>query len=1043
MMMTVFSGMLRRLCTSVLVAAWTWGAISSAPAAIITVTNTSDAGVGSLRDAITQAASGDTIAFSVNGVIGLNSSLPLLDKDVDITGPGATNLTISGQQAWQILSVEANVRSVVSGLTFADGLGFLGGGAITNDGILTLRSCIFTNNTATNGGGAILNRGSLVLDACTLVSNRVVGMPGASAASANTAAGTGNNAQGGAILGMIGSVRMTNCTFTGNEVVGGKGGDNAREGGGGTGGGGFGGAVYFETGTMIMVNCTLTGNRAFGGAGGKVIGDLGPSGSDGFGVAGGFFTKPSPANASFLNTIIAGNSCSTNVGSPYRPDVRGNMVSLGGNLIQNTNGISSALLASDLVGVSPLLGSLRDNGGPVPTCAWATNSPALDAGVAVGSAALDARGVIRPQGKGVDIGAYEWGNQSISFPAISGTNYGATPFDLSASSSSGLPVTLAILSGPAQLSPTNNRQISITGAGTVAVVASQAGNGVYIPAASVTNSFVVSKAPLVVTAQTGSIRPYGAPNPVFTGSITGLVNGDVITATYVSTATATTPAGYYPATSAYAVTPVFSDPASRLANYSVTTNRGDLTISKAVAQLTVTANNASRAYGLKNPVFTGTISNLLNGDPITATYVSAAVTNTTVGVYGPTSPNAIMPVLSDPSGRLVNYTVVTNSGTLTITKATVPIIATANNAHRNLGTTNPIFTGTISNVLCGDRITTTFTSTATPATPAGVYAPPSPFAITPTLSDPDGRLVNYNVSTVSGTLTILPANPPTPVITSPTNGSVFLAGMDILFTAVIVDTNNTISSVRFYDGTTRLANPVAAPPLYSLIVSNAQLGAHKFSVEVVDIAGRTNRSADANVTVVSSMPYTTSAVDTNSPEVWQTGLYYQDCWVTNPTPVTVRGVRVEVRGLTNITLWNATGTNAGVPYIQFNSPMTPAQAVRLRMEYYSPYGAVPNPTFNVLWLSSDNPTNAAGTAVSIGSIARFSNGSVLLNFTTVSNRQYYVQYSTDLVNWNTSLPAITGRGGAQQWIDYGPPLTPSIPNTSSHRFYRLRLLPGN
>ena len=1051
MIRSLFTKSLRRVCSSVVLAGLgVLGGAAPALAAVFTVVNTNDAGPGSLRDAITQANSvtnpiADTIEFTVTGVIRLESSLPSLAQDVTITGPGATNLVISGQQAHSILAVDVNITPVLSGLTFADGLGATGGGAIVNDGILTLQSCIFTNNTATNIGGAILNRGTLTLDVCTLVSNRVVGVPGASVSDTNGTGKSGFNALGGALYVEGGNVRLTNCTFSGNEVIGGKGGDNALQGGGGTGGGGWGGAVYFLNGSLVMVNCTLTENRARGGAGGTVVGDLGPPGPDGFGVAGGFFTSPALANASLLNTIIAGNSCSTNPASPYRPDVRGYLVSMGGNLVQDTNGLATALLTNDLVNVSPLLGPLSDNGGPIPTCAFATNSPALDAGVAAGAAALDARGVLRPQGLGVDIGAYEWGNQAITFPAIPGTNYGVAPFDLNVSSSSGLPVTLAVLSGPARMSLTNNRQLIITGAGTVVVAAFQAGNAVYIPAPTLTNSFVVAKASLIVSAQAGASRPYGATNPPFSATVSGAVNGDVFTAVSVSTASVTTPAGTYPPPSVYALTPVLSDPGYRLTNYTVVTNRSTLTISKTTTPLIVSADSASRPYGQANPMFSGTISNLLNNDAITAIYVSAAITNTPVSTNGPTTANAIYPVLSDPNGCLANYTLVTNAGTLTITQAVAPIIVTATNASRRFAQPNPVFTGTLSNVLCGDRITATFSSAATLTTPAGVYAPPSPNAITPHLSDPDGRLGNYNVTAIGGTLTIAPVNPPTVRIISPTNGSVFLVGMDILLMAEVVDTNGVIASVNFYDWNTNLGTPISAPPLYSLTVSNLTAGAHRFAVEVVDIIGRTNRSANVDVNILTSLPCSASAIDTNSLEVWQTGLYFQDFWVTNPTPVTLRGVRVEVLGLTNAWLWNATGTNSGgyVPYVQFNGPIIGGQTQKLRLEYYVPDGSVPSPTFNVLWLSSDNPTNAAGTSVPIGRISPFVNGAMLLDFTTIANRQYYIQYSTDLVTWNTSLPAVIGRGGVQQWMDYGPPLTLTPPADTPHRFYRLRLLPSN
>jgi hypothetical protein len=82
------------------------------------------------------------------------------------------------------------------------------------------------------------------------------------------------------------------------------------------------------------------------------------------------------------------------------------------------------------------------------------------------------------------------------------------------------------------------------------------------------------------------------------------------------------------------------------------------------APLTVTASNASRTYGQANPVFTGAITGLQNGDNITATYSCSATTNSPVGTY------AITPTLSDPDNRLTNYTLTRNNGILTITMAT-------------------------------------------------------------------------------------------------------------------------------------------------------------------------------------------------------------------------------------------------------------------------------------------------------------------------------------------------------------------------------------
>jgi endoglucanase len=90
------------------------------------------------------------------------------------------------------------------------------------------------------------------------------------------------------------------------------------------------------------------------------------------------------------------------------------------------------------------------------------------------------------------------------------------------------------------------------------------------------STVVIKPAPLVATASPAS-RAVGAPNPAFTGTLTGVVNNDGITATYVSQATATTPAGSY-STGTNAIVPVLADPNNRLFNYAPTLNNGTFTI---------------------------------------------------------------------------------------------------------------------------------------------------------------------------------------------------------------------------------------------------------------------------------------------------------------------------------------------------------------------------------------------------------------------------------------------------------------------------------
>ncbi|MGA2177568.1 MAG: protease pro-enzyme activation domain-containing protein [Verrucomicrobiota bacterium] len=89
------------------------------------------------------------------------------------------------------------------------------------------------------------------------------------------------------------------------------------------------------------------------------------------------------------------------------------------------------------------------------------------------------------------------------------------------------------------------------------------------------------------------------------------------------------------------------------------------------APLSVTASNATRSYGITNPVFTGVIAGLRNGDNITASYGCGATSVSPAGTY------PIIPNLADPGGRLPDYQVTIVDGTLTILAPVLPVFQAA------------------------------------------------------------------------------------------------------------------------------------------------------------------------------------------------------------------------------------------------------------------------------------------------------------------------------------------------------------------------------
>jgi hypothetical protein len=107
------------------------------------------------------------------------------------------------------------------------------------------------------------------------------------------------------------------------------------------------------------------------------------------------------------------------------------------------------------------------------------------------------------------------------------------------------------------------------------------------------------------------------------------------------------------AAGAYTATANISDAA-----YDAVPATGTLNIAK--ASLSATANSASRFFGQANPPLTGSLLGNLPADNITATYTTSASPASAPGGY------PITPVLADPLGRLGNYNVTLNSGTLTV-----------------------------------------------------------------------------------------------------------------------------------------------------------------------------------------------------------------------------------------------------------------------------------------------------------------------------------------------------------------------------------------
>ena len=351
-----------------------------------TVTSAADSGPGSLRRAINGVCAGGTISFApeLSGeTITLLSGPLTLGKDVHIDGAAAPGLTISGNNTDRVFIVNAGTTAMLSHLTVADGFGWQLAGGILNNGSLTLDHVTVTRNImATDagdywqGGGGIYNgeNATFHLIDSSVTDNQAAWSGGGVYSFFNTTntivrstiSGNVSNDVGGGLR-SLGNFTITDSTFSGNTST-----------------GWHGGAIFHTDGAMTISYTSVVNNIA-------------PDGGSSAIFAGSFSaTVPS---MHIENSLITGNqwyACDRWTGTV-------NFTTGGVNLVQDD---SCSPDPGDIITANAGVGPLADNGGPTFTHALMPGSLAIDAAGGTCSA-TDQRGIIRPQGAGCDIGAYE------------------------------------------------------------------------------------------------------------------------------------------------------------------------------------------------------------------------------------------------------------------------------------------------------------------------------------------------------------------------------------------------------------------------------------------------------------------------------------------------------------------------------------------------------------------------------------------------------------------------------------------------------------
>jgi hypothetical protein len=279
-------------------------------------------------------------------------------KNLTIAGAGSGDTVIDagplGNRAFQITSgasvtmqgiaiINGSAPGGSAGAAGAPGQPGANGGAILNQGTLTLDGTAITNSKAGAGGsggagssgsgadggaggsgGAVYSTGSLTLKGAT-IGNDSAGNGGAGGTGVQGDTGTnggkgGAAGVGGGVENAGGTLVVTGSTIRGNAAGNGGAGGNGGTGNTGAGGkggdgraGANGGGIWSDGGTLSVTNSTFASNSAgaggTGGSGGPGNGgNGGDGGSGGTGGNGGGVGAANPSSATLLQVTAAGDN---------------------------------------------------------------------------------------------------------------------------------------------------------------------------------------------------------------------------------------------------------------------------------------------------------------------------------------------------------------------------------------------------------------------------------------------------------------------------------------------------------------------------------------------------------------------------------------------------------------------------------------------------------------------------------------------------------------------------------------------------------------
>jgi Tol biopolymer transport system component len=398
-------------------------------------------------------------------------------------------------------------------------------------------------------------------------------------------------------------------------------------------------------------------------------------------------------------------------------------------------------------------------------------------------------------------------SQTITLDQPANKTYGDASFALSASSSSSLPVSFSIASGPAAITGTT---VTLNGAGTNTVRASQSGNENYNAAVDVDRSFTVAKGAATITLtqlqQTydGSAKAITATtNPAALSGISISYNGSSIPPTN---------AGSYSVTASLANE-----------NYAATDATGTLVIAKASA--TITLSHLEQTYDGTAKAVTATITPT-GLSTVSITYNGSSATPTNAGSY-----SVIASLAND------NYAA-DATGTLLIAKAT-PSLSWSDPAGIVYGTTLGPTQLNATPSFNGSSLPGSFAYTPAAGT---VLNPGNSQLLSVTFTPTDSA----NFSSVTGSVHINVNAPPNLTVSTSSIQDIPAAPAEITISADASDSDGSITKVELFIGSTLVATYVNGP--YNYAWSNVAAGTYSVTAKATDNLGAvTSKSINVRV----------------------------------------------------------------------------------------------------------------------------------------------------------------------------------------------------